>query len=161
MEPEQNRARARGQRGETLLESLLAIVILSMIVAGSYAGLQVAMKASVQQSESAVAGVMLSNAAEMLQDPESDYVDRAGCPGAGRYEDLPAEPGYGTVVATVHFIEPPTEGIALKSTSASAAADRDGQVQCPETDPGLQEIDLEVTTPSGRSEELHLIKRRQ
>lgn len=152
--------RARGQRGESLLESLIAIAVLSMIVAASYAGLQVAMRASVQQTESAVAGTMLRNAAEMLQDPDSDYIDRAGCKGAKQYGNLPEEPGYGTVAVDVRFIEPPSGGNE-KALRVEAEPEVDpARLQCPEVDPGLQEMDLSVTTPSGRIQTLQIVKRR-
>lgn len=144
--------RVRGQRGESLIESLLAITILSMIVAASYGGLQVAMRASVQQEESAVAGMMLRNAAELLQDPDREYIDSAGCKGSDNYEDLPSEPGYGTVETSVQSIESPTGGSEKKLGEPAA---------CPEVDPGLQQIELTVTTPTGELEQMQIIKRRQ
>lgn len=155
--------RPRGQRGESLIESLLAIVILSMIVAASYGGLQVAIRASEQQERSAVAGAMLRNAAELLADPDSDYIDRAGCKGAGNYGGLPSEPGYGTVETSVQFIEPPKGG---SENAAEAKADLpkkevDEVESCPEVDPGLQQIELTVITPTGDLEQMQIIKRRQ
>lgn len=157
------RDRPRGQRGESLIESLLAIVILSMIVAASYGGLQVAIRASEQQERAAVAGSMLRNAAELLADPDSEYIDLAGCKGSGNYEDLPSEPGYGTVETSVQFIEPPTGG---SERGAEAKADlpkkQVGEVAaCPEVDPGLQQIELTVITPSGDLEQMQIVKRRQ
>lgn len=163
MDAEALPGRVRGQCGETLLESLLAIVILSMIVAASYGGLQVAIGASEQQERSAVAGSMLRNAAELLQSPDSKYIDRAGCKGSDNYDDLPSEPGYGTVGISVQFIEPPTGG-SERGVEASAGLSEkalDEAVACPEVDPGLQQIELTVITPRGDLEQMQIIKRRQ
>lgn len=152
--------RVRGQRGEGLIESLLSIVILSVVVAATYGGLQVALGSSVQQRESAVAGAMLRNAAETLLGPDSEYVELAGCKGHGDYGDLPEQDGYGTVEATITFIEPPVPGEqkAFRAESAVAAQSSGG---CPEVDPGLQQIELAVSTPSGRPETMQIIKRRR
>lgn len=150
-------ARRRGQRGETLLESLLAIAILSVVVAASFGGLQVALSASAQQRELAEAGAMLRNAAESLMDPESAYVDRAGCKGAGTYEDLPDRKDYGTVEARVDFVEPSVLSSARAAETAKSAA----EPVCPAVDPGLQRITLSVRTPSGGVESMQIVKRRR
>lgn len=146
-----DRGRTRGQRGESLLESMLGIMILSVIVAASYGGLQVAMRSSVQQQEMAVAGALLRNSAEMLLDPSTPYIDRAGCKGEDRYEDLPSEPGYGEVALEVTFLEPGP--VAVPSATKRGS-------RCPESDPGLQEMTLTVTTPSGSIQSLQIVRRR-
>ncbi len=144
----------RGQRGETLIESLIAVTILTLVAIASYAGLRTAMTVSVQHKEAAVAETLLRTAAERIQDPTSPYVPRAGCPGAGAYAGLPTRPGYGPIDVEVRFWTPPAD-VAVPSLRTQFAAIG----TCPAVDPGLQEIDLRVTTPSGRTEHLEIVKR--
>ena len=144
----------RGQRGETLLESLIAVTILTLVAIAAYAGLRTAMTVSVQHKESAVAETLLRTAAERLQDPTSPYVPRAGCPGAGAYADLPTEAGYGPIDVEVRFWTPPAD-VAVPSLHTQFAA----VGTCPANDPGLQALALRVTTPSGRTEHLEIVKR--
>lgn len=146
--------RNRGQLGETLLESLLAIVILSAVVISSYGALRVALRTSAQHKETAVAETMLRTAAERLQDPTEPYVPRAGCSGAGTYSGLPARSGYGTVGTSVRFWLPPGS-----VTNADIATQFAPLGDCPAVDPGLQSIELSVTTPSGHVQSLEIIKR--
>ena len=146
------RAQCRGQVGETLLESLLAILILSLVAIAAYSGLRTAMTMSVRHKESAVAETMLRTAAERVQDPTSVYVPRAGCPGAGSYTGLPTRSGYGPIDVDVRFWTPPTD-VAVPTLQTQFAG------TCPASDPGLQAIDLSVTTPSGRTEHLEIVKR--
>lgn len=153
--PSARAPRRRGQRGETLLESMLAIGILSVVVAATFGGLQVALGASAQQRESATASAMLRNAAEMLQDPDGEYIDLAGCGGRSTYSGLPEAEGFGAVTAQVAFLDPPKPGTPVKMTRSAARA------ECPAADPGLQRIELSVLTPSGRTETAQIVKRRQ
>lgn len=149
---------ARGQRGETLIESLLAITILSIIVVASFAGLQVAIRASAQHMESATAETLLRTAAERLQDPDSAYIERAGCAGEPTYTGLPTRAGYDPIKVSVEFWVPPkpsgSTAVTAQFTEQRSAGD------CPATDPGLQHIVLTLSTPSGHIERLDLMKRR-
>lgn len=146
--------RRRSQVGETLIETLLALVILSAVVISSYGALRVALRTSAQHKETAVAETMLRSAAERLQDPESAYVPRAGCGGAGTYGGLPSRTGYGTVAADVRFWLPPGSVSDADITTQFAPLG-----DCPAVDPGLQSIELRVTTPSGHVQTLEIIKR--
>lgn len=148
------RGRRRSQLGETLLESLLAIVILSAVVISSYGALRVALRTSAQHKETAVAETMLRTAAERLQDPAEPYVPRAGCPSRPTYSGLPTRTGYGTVGTKVRFWLPPGS-----VSNADIATQFAAFGVCPGTDPGLQSIELSVTTPSGHVQTLEIIKR--
>lgn len=145
--------RHRSQMGETLLESLLAVLILSVVAMAAYAGLRTAIGLSVRHKESAVAETLLRTAAERVQDPTSQYVPRAGCPGAGTYTNLPSRPNYPMDV-DVRFWAPPSD-VAVPSLNTQFLA----VGACPPTDPGLQSIALTITTPSGHTEHLEIVKR--
>ena len=146
--------RRRGQQGETLIESLVAILILSIVTIAAYAGLQTALGLSAGHKESAVAETLLRTAAERLQDPASAYVPRAGCPGAGTYGGLPTRAGYDPIDVEVRFWTPPSSVAVPSLTTQFAAAGT-----CPGVDPGLQSIELSITTPSGATEHLQIVKR--
>ncbi len=146
--------RGRSQLGETLLESLLAIMILSIVTIAAYAGLRTAMALSVRHKESAVAETLLRTAAERVQDPTSPYVPRAGCPGSGSYTGLPTRSGYGPIDVDVRFWNPPSN-VAVPTVPTQFAATG----ACPTTDPGLQALELSITTPSGHIEHLEIVKR--
>ena len=147
-------ARRRAQRGETLIESLIAILVLSIVVGAAYAGLRTAIRVSAQHKESAVAETMLRTAAERLQDPTSAYVPRAGCAGAATYTGLPTRSGYGPIDVDVRFWNKPSS-----VTVPSLDVDFGAAGSCPATDPGLQAIELSITTPSGHVETLEIVKR--
>jgi len=148
----------RSQRGETLLETLLAIVILSAVAIAAYAGLSLAIRSSAEQREAAIATTVLRSAAERLQDPAAPYVPRAGCAGAETYGGLPAWPDGGPPVdVTVRFWIPPAS--VGDEALTTAFAEPGGPGDCPAVDPGLQSIELSITTPSGRTERLEVLKR--
>lgn len=146
--------RRAGQRGETLIESLLAILILSLVAVAAYQGLRTSLRVSVQHRESAVAETMLRTAAERLQDPASAYVPRAGCAGAGTYTDLPTRSRWDPIDVDVRFWVAPTSVSDAQLVTTFAAPGT-----CPSIDPGLQQIDLTITTPAGFTETLQIVKR--
>ncbi len=146
--------RRRTQRGETLIESLIAIVVLSVVAAAAYAGLRTAITVSAQHKETAVAETLLRTAAERLQDPTSAYVPLAGCAGAGTYTGLPTRAGYGPIAVEVRFWTPPSN---VAVTSLPVEFQPAGT--CPPSDPGLQAIELSVQTPQGHVERLEIVKR--
>lgn len=158
MEADRAGRSARGQRGETLIESLLAITILSMIVAASYGGLRVAIRASAQHVESATAETLLRTAAERLQNPDNAYIERAGCAGEATYTGLPTRTGYGPIGVAVEFWVPPK--VSGSGEVSAKFAEDESPDDCPKVDPGLQRITLTVSTPSGHTERLDLMKRR-
>jgi prepilin-type N-terminal cleavage/methylation domain-containing protein len=148
------REHQRSQIGETLVESLVAIAILSVVAVAAYAGLRTSVSSSALHRESAEAETILRTAAERLQDPRTAYIDRAGCPGSTTYGNLPARPGY-VLTPTVGFWVPPAVTVrdAFSNLSGPCPA-------TPRADPGLQRIRLSVTTPSGYVETLDVLKRR-
>ncbi len=142
-----------GQRGETLLESLIAIVVLALVAIAAYTGLQTSVRSTERHESSAVSETLLRSAAEQLQHPDSTYVD---CAVGDDYEallSLPPEPGFGSVQVTVSFWVPPAGPLPAQVVTSFAAA-------CPASDPGLQQLQLSVVTPSGATETLDVLKRR-
>lgn len=154
MAAEMFRPMQRSQRGETLLESLIALVILATVAAAAYTGLQVAMRASAQHHDLAVAETLLRSAAERIQDPSSGYIPLAGCPDRGSYADLPVRADYDPIDVEVRFwIPPPADAAEPRQTEFSDAG------VCPAEDSGLQQIHLSMTTPSGHTQALDILKR--
>jgi type II secretory pathway pseudopilin PulG len=145
----------RSRAGETLVESLVAITILSMVAIAAYAGLRTSLSSSSQHRETAEAETILRSAAERLQDPRLRYIDRAGCPGVATYGDLPARPGYALVPAITFWAPPAVTAVPDAFSVASFRS-------CTDTtsDRGLQRIHLSVTTPSNFTESLVVLKRR-
>lgn len=148
-----SRRRTRGQAGETLVESILAITILALVAVVAYAGLQTSVTSSAQHKESAVAETLLRTTAERLQDPTSDYVELAGC-GGGDYP-LPAAPDGYALGAEVSYWQPPAGPLP-----GTVAVGFGPSGDCPAADPGLQQITLTVATPSGFDQSLDVVKRR-
>lgn len=154
------RGHAEGQAGETLIESLLAIAVLSAIVLAAYAGLSMAITASSRHEHSARGETLLRSAAEWIQNPDVAYVDRAGCSGAGSYilPDLGDEQaGYAVAVDRIDFWTNPLP--ATQSPLPTEATVGFG-ASCPGTDRGLQRIRLTATGPDSPVQELTVVKRR-
>lgn len=163
--PQQTSAASRGARrrslgsqaGEALIESLVAIAILSAIVAATYGGMQVSLRASSETEAGANAGTLLRSAAEQLQNPEVAYIDLAGCGAIPTYGDLPRREGYGAVQAKVGF----WSMLDDRGKGTEVAFSEPGSPKgCPDEDPGLQLIELSVATPDGGTETLQVIKGR-
>jgi len=151
--------RVAGQAGETLIESLLSITIVTAIAIAAFLGLRVAIRSSALHKESAVAETLLRTAAEQLQDPDSAYEPLAGCSGGAPYGDLlPTRSGYTVAVSEVRFWVPPGPGDAPPWDTEFAAPGSPGD--CPAADPGLQRLELRVDTPTGFAQTLHVVKRR-
>lgn len=152
-------ASARDERGETLIEIILAISVLSIIAIAAFSGLTTATTVSAAQRTSARNETILRSAAEQLQNPALAYVPRAGCSGAGTYSlpSLPSTPsGYVVSIATVTFW-------TGASTTPSATAGVQFDSTCPASataDKGLQQVTLQVTTPQGTTDRLDVVKRR-
>lgn len=143
----------RGQAGETLLESLISIMLLAIVGVAAFTGLQMALRASGLHHQMAVSETMLRSAAENLQNPDSEYIPLAGCQGHDTYEGLPTRQGYGPMTVQVVFRSSETlERIVTPQMFAIFAN------SCPSEDPGLQEIRLSVTTPSGYVQTLEVLK---
>lgn len=154
------RARGAGQAGETLIESLLAIAVLSAIVLAAYAGLSMAITASSRHEHSARGETLLRSAAEWIQNPDVAYVDRAGCAGGGSYTlpDLGDEQaGYAVAIERIDFwTDPPPATQSPLPTEATV----EFAASCPGTDRGLQRIRLTATGPDAPAQALTVVKRR-
>ncbi len=162
------RRRVRSQKGETLMESLIAITLLSIIALPVFTGIRVALKASAMHREIAVSETLLRSAAEDLQNPDLDYIPLAGCPGHDTYKGLPVRPQYSPVTARVQFWSPQTTPVTVGpeemslmkvASEAPAVAAFTAPGACPAADPGLQKIRLSVVTPSGHLQILDILKR--
>ncbi len=102
---------------------------------------------------------LLRSAAEQLQNPDLDYIERAGCAGTPEYA-LPdqsiTESGYTVTMRSVSFwTGAPSTPVTAMGTSFDET--------CPASDDadlGLQQIVLEVTHPDGGTDELAVVKRR-
>lgn len=162
MSPEPPGASRRGQRGESLIESLVAIAILSVVAIAALQGLSVGARSSRLHLDAATAETLLRSAAEHIQRPDQPYVPRAGCPGAVGYP-LPAIPaeqaslGYAYQPLEIGFWQNPApEPVAAISTSEATF-----DPTCPLSDAdddGLQRIVVRLDTPAG-VEQLVLLKR--
>ncbi len=167
--PDSHRAgrnRTRSQKGETLMESLLAIMLLAMVAVPAFAGIQVALKASAMHHEIALSETLLRSAAEELQNPDAAYIPLAGCPGHGIYSGLPQRERFSPIAVSVQFWlpAPPPAGPSQMALKAADSHDLeefgfDAPGTCPAEDPGLQKIRLRVSTPSGHIQTLDILKR--
>lgn len=164
--------RTGSQRGETLIESLVAITVLSIFSVAMFTGIGTALKASAMHHEIAVAETLLRSAAEQLQNPDHPYLPLAGCPGHDTYTDLPTRTRFSPVSTTIRFWQPAGSPTPQRQTSAvigsrNGATSKDGTISfatadsCPSDDPGLQEITLDLKTPSGHLQTLTILKRQQ
>lgn len=145
-----------GQSGEALIESLVAIAILSTIVAATYGGMQVALSSSARTDHGATAGVLLRTAAETVQDLDFEYIELAGCGDNGTYPELATRKGFGSVSAAVGFWEPADDA---KANQVVRFSEPGNPKTCPEEDPGLQLVQLSIETPEGTTETLQVTKR--
>lgn len=146
--------RTGSQRGETLIESLISLMLLSVVAASALIGLQMAIRASAMHHQLAVAETLLRSAAEDLQNPDSPYIPLAGCQHNSTYEGLPDRPGYSPIQVEVRFWIPSTT-----PDDAATSTDFAPLGTCPPKDPGLQEIRLRLVTPAGHIQKLNITKR--
>ena len=124
--------RARDERGETLVESLVTVTILGTVVVAVMFGLATAVNLSKTQRDRADAAVVLAAAADAVD--SATYVP---CPG----------------VSTASY--DPTAGVTLPSGWSSAnvrvvavrAWDGAAFSACASTDRGLQLVTVEVRAP--------------
>lgn len=164
--------RQRSQRGETLLESLIAIVLLTMVAIPGFHAIQIALKASAQHREIAVAETLLRSSAEDLQNPDLPYISLAGCEGHETYQSKHLAPNFSPVAVNVTFWDPgnavpdpalvsmKSDASSTSSATATATATKLATTKtCPDEDPGLQMIQLSVRTPSGYFQTLSILKR--
>jgi type II secretory pathway pseudopilin PulG len=115
------------ERGDTLLELIVAIAILGVCVVAIGAGITLSVKMSTIHRNQATANAFLHNYAESLQ---SSY---ATCSGGA------ALPDYTTGLPVPSGFVAPTAAVSVwDATSARFVA----AGTCPATDPGLQQVSL-------------------
>ncbi len=146
------RRRTRGDRGETLIELLLAVAIMSIVAVGVYAGLATTVRTSATRKPTTESEATLRAAAERLQDPGTPYVD---CADSWSYLDELPDAGDGYTVSTdVRYWQAPSGGASnatLRPTFTST---------CPASDAGLQEITVVVEDSTGSTRQVQIVKRR-
>lgn len=139
------------------MEVLVAIAIIAVVGLAAYTGLQTAIRSTTAHREAGQAEAVLRSAAENLQNPEQAYIPRANCAGVGTYDSLATPPvGFTVDVTGVEFLK----SVADVPVSSIAT---DFDPKCPDSDAedaGLQLVEITVGLPSGRSEQLHVLKRR-
>jgi len=143
----------RGDGGETLIEILLAVTILSLVGVGAFAGLATTMGVSAEQRPATTAEATLRSAAERLQDPETDYVDCAG-PTSYLPELPPLERGYGLATSVAYWAAGPMPAADTQAYTPEFVT------TCSGSDAGLQLITVTLTDPSGDAQRLDVVKRR-
>ena len=149
--------RRRSESGETLLESLIAVLLLSLLAVTAFTGLQTSLKSSGQHHDAAVAETLLRAAAERLQNPDGDdfpYIPRAGCGSTPTYSGLPARTGWNPIEVRVEYWVPPAPGSSGPLTTQFSPT-------CPTHDQGLQRLELSVTTPGGFHQQVDILKREE
>jgi len=146
--------RPRDERGESLIEVMLATVILAAVGLAVFAALTASISVSEAKRTNATSEAALRSAAERLQDPDVAYVDCAvGASYSGRLPPPPAGFGYTTKVR--YWDEPDT------SPSATVTALEPGFRRSCHDDAGLQLITVSLTDDAGRRRSIEIMKRRQ
>ena len=143
--------RARGERGETLVELMVTIAIMGIAFVAILTGVAIAISASGSHRQEATAEGVVRSFAERISDPkDTPYVDCASAGDVSESEWLRA---------AVRGLErdrhvgrvPPAGGAAAGATAAVVRPDL-----------GAQQITLQVSSPSGRNaatETLVIVKR--
>ena len=142
------RSAARSEDGATLVETLVAVVILGIAAVAILAGLQLSVMASDIHRKQTSDGAFVRGYAEAIErylDTTANYVK---CAGAGAYS--PATVGY-TVPA----------GHSAQQVAAVPLAGNGTTLTCPGGDQGIQRLRLTVSSDDGRAAEtLTIVVRR-
>lgn len=138
------RLASRSDAGVTLIETLVALSILSIAGVAIMAGLQLTVKSSDIHRKQATGGAYVRSYAEAIEkylNTESHYV---GCAGASAYSlgDIGFTPPPGYVAE--HTAATPLDGGGAVITTGS----------CPSRDAGVQRLTLTVRSLDGRATEM-------
>jgi type II secretory pathway pseudopilin PulG len=138
-------ARARGQRGETLLELLLTVSIMGTAFIGVLAGIGTTLTASDTQRQTATAETVLRSYAERMKDPvDVPYVD---CATTASYAAVP-----------VGFTLPNAGWTATVTTVTKWQGDSPPTFSAPcSPDKGVQQLTLQVKSPAGAHQAIETI----
>jgi len=132
-----SRSRGRGEDGDTLIEILVAVVLLGVAFVILLEGLATAIVASGYQQNETVADSLARGAAEMLSSQK--YIQCAGTQSNGTYS-VPSEPAMFSINVSITYWDGTTFVPSTNST------------QCPpsgaQADMGSQQLTLTVTTSS-------------
>jgi type II secretory pathway pseudopilin PulG len=122
---------ANGDRGETLLELVVAIAILGVSIVAVGAGVVMSVKMSAIHRNQATAAAALHNFAETVA---GAYQGCGGStpPNYPALLSLAPPAGFSTPTATVKFWDPAASSFSARS--------------CPPSDPGLQQVTLNLAT---------------
>jgi type II secretory pathway pseudopilin PulG len=155
--------RVRSLRGETLIESLASILVLSLVAAAAYTGVMLAIGSSSAHSRSGTSETLLRSAAEVLQNPDLPYRTCATPSAyAAALSPLSAgEPGFGVSVRRITHWRAPTAANPDSLPSTVRTSESEFQTSCSNaTDAGLQRIVVDVQRPDGRRDTMTVLKRR-
>ena len=147
---------ARSQRGETLVEVLLAVVILAMVAVGAFTALTATMRTSEAKRETAVAEGRLRAAAERLQGAVG-YVET--CASAASYRTALGSLLPSGATVSVQLWNAPAYAVTTTSSTSTVVPTF---TACPTSvaDGGLQLITVTVPGGDGRSRAIDVVKRK-
>lgn len=136
--------------GETLVETLVAIAILSLAAVAILAGVELSTKASDMHRKQTTGGAYVRSYAEAIE----KYVDTAG---ADNYKPCAAANAY-NVAAVTNQLDLPA-GYTARHTAALGLTSTGSTTSC--ADIGVQRIDLTISSDDGRAaEDLVIVLRR-
>jgi Tfp pilus assembly protein PilV len=141
----------KAEGGETLLELLISVTIMSIAVVALVAGMGTTLIASDVHRQNATAETVLRSYAERLQDPTD--VPYVACATTSTYSSVPgfSLPGAGWSASITTVLA--WQGDTPPTFSSS----------CPSPDRGLQQLTLRVQSPAGShqaTETLVIVKRK-
>lgn len=136
-------ARRRDERGETLVEVVVSVAILSLAAVGIVGGLTLSVKASDINRKQTTGGAYVRSYAEAVENYVRTNGNYVKCAGVNAYA-----PG------TVGFTVPPNY---TATQAAAEPLDGDGSVitsgSCPTRDKGVQRLRLTLTSSDARAAE--------
>ncbi|MGO4256736.1 type II secretion system protein [Marmoricola sp. RAF53] len=137
------RAAARGDRGETLVEVLVAVVILGIAGAAVMAGLQLSVKASDIHRKETTGGAYVRSLAEAIE----QYVGKTG---TTNYKPCAAANAYlvGSVTSTLDL---PSGYTATQD--AAKSVNTAGAASTCNSDTGVQQVTLRIASSDSRATE--------
>lgn len=144
--------RMRSDTGETLVETLVALVILSLAAVAILAGIQLSTKASDIHRKQSTGGAYVRSYAEAIQ-------NHVATVGADNYRPCAGPDAYNLPTVTSRLNLP--SGYSASHAQATRLTSTGQGASCPGTDLGVQRLDLTVRSQDGRSvEHLTIVLRR-